>query len=744
MIKKITIILVFFTIGLSNSLKSTHISGGDLTYKCIGPNQYEVSVKLFRDCIGINAPTSVYVYFDNTCGFVNPPYLLCSQVFYPSTGLNYVNISQLCKRDSLNSTCYFGTLPGMQLYEYKGIVTLPGNCNSWRMYYTTCCRNNAISNVNASGTYLGATLNSATAPCNNSANYTSHPVPYVCVNQLVNYNFGVVEPDGDSLIYQFISARQNNPPVPLTYNAPYSANQPITGIILDQFTGQLTFTPNLVGNFVVVIQVTEYIAGTNQVKGTTFRDIQFVVQNCNNQVVNPTNIRINNHTGAGTVNTNKEFEACEGDNFCFDLTITDPDAGDTLNVTSNIATVLPGLSVTYTGTNPVTASVCGTILPGSNPFNIVSFDVRDNACPIVGQANFNIIFKVIASTVANSDTTICLGSSANLSAAGGSIFNWTAITGPPLVTGNNISCNPCANPTVTPTATTTYKVTSNLIGGCKNIDTVTVTVVGPLAEFDADIYGGCYPVTVNFTNLTAPATFASAEWNFGDTTGTNPNGETVTFSTPGTYDIYLKVTSNNGCVSDTTIQNMIEVYDYPNADFQASPQPTNVSSPNIYFEDLSSADVVLWDWNFGINDSSFVNTSLLQNPIVTYPDLRGDIYEIKLIVANSHGCYDSIKREIIIHDLYTLHLPTSFTPNNDGVNDFFGPIGEQISSEDFEFRIFDRWGNLIFYTTNPKQTWDGTKDDIKQNSGVYVWKIRAIDANNGDRHRYSGHVTMMR
>lgn len=739
------ILFLIFTLSLALNSYSSHISGGDVTYKCIGPNQYEITVKLFRDCDGISAPTSVYVYFNNTCGLPNPSSVTCTRVNNPITGLNYTNISQLCKRDSLNSTCFFGSLPGMQLYEYRGIVTFPAPCNSWTMYYTTCCRNSAVTNVSASGTYLGAVLNSQTAPCNNSPVYTSHPVPYVCVNQLVNYNFGVVEPDGDSLVYQFIAATQNNPPTALTYSAPYSPTMPISGIVLDPATGQLTFTPNTVGHFVVVVRVTEYDPVTGQVKGSNFRDIQFVVQNCNNQVVNPANIAITNHTGAGTVNSNKEFEACEGDSYCFDLSITDPNAGDSVFVSSNIASALSGATVTYTGANPVTARVCGTILPGTNRFNVINFDVRDNACPIVGQANFSITVKVIPNTIAQRDTTICLGGSANLSATGGTIFNWTAISGPALVTGTNISCNPCANPVVSPTATTTYEVTSNLTGGCKNKDTVTVTVVGPQAEFDADIYSGCYPVVVNFTNNTDPASFSTAYWDFGnDTSGTNPVSETVTYNTPGVYDVYLRVTSATGCVSDTTITGMIEVYDYPEADFQASPQPTNVSSPTIYFEDLSSSDVVLWDWNFGVNDPSFPNTSLLQNPIVTYPDLRGDIYTVKLIVANQFGCYDSIQRDVIIHDLYNLYLPNSFTPNNDGVNDDFGVVGEQIDATDFEFRIFDRWGNLIFFTNDPNERWDGTKDNVKQLSGIYSWRIHAVDANNGKAHKYMGHVSLMR
>ena len=89
-------------------------------------------------------------------------------------------------------------------------------------------------------------------------------------------------------------------------------------------------------------------------------------------------------------------------------------------------------------------------------------------------------------------------------------------------------------------------------------------------------------------------------------------------------------------------------------------------------------------------------------------------------------------------------MPNAFTPNNDGVNDNFGPVGEQIDANDFEFRVFDRWGNLIFYTNDPNKKWDGTKDNLKQLSGIYSWRIHAVDANNGKAHKYMGHVSLMR
>lgn len=1056
---------------------SSHISGGDVTYTCVGPNQYEITVKLFRDCDGINAPNSVSIRFDNTCGLANPPSLLANVTPNATTGNNFTDISQLCPTQINNSTCNNGNLPGMQMYEYTATVTLPAACDSWTFYYTTCCRNNAVTNVSANGTYIGATLNSVTSPCNNSADFTSQPVPYVCANQLVNYNFGVVEQDGDSLAYQFVSASQNYPSTPLNYNAPFTANAPIQGITLDQTTGQLTFTPTATGNYVVVVEVTEYDANGN-IKGTTFRDIQFVVIACSNQVLDANPVNITNQTGDGTITGPKEFEACEGDSFCFDFTLQDPDAGDVLSLTSNVATSFPGATITTAGTNPMVVTVCATVPAGTNPFNVININVRDDACPIAGQTNFSVVVKVITSTTAGPDKTICLGDDHQLLATGGSVFNWRAITGPAIAVGTNFSCNPCANPLASPTATTTYEVTSDLSGGCYNIDTVTITVAPnftytitqssltscrfeaidfeiiptpagaytyswtpgtmlnsttianptltptqagsfgyvatvtsaqgcvkidslrvnvsagvkpdvtamtdvdtircngianlearvdssiaiidlvdafdvttpsalwsnftgatlnaacetrnlstgslvfdggsgdrtattvplqanvcstidfwmkpangrngcnspesvdnimlqystnggaswvtlrtytttmwgstfssvwqnyvvpipataapimlrfnqpasnylgagfdywlledvsiscsslssytyawsptptltgwtsnmsvaapqnttlysvvvtdttsgcadtsdvevavasdyPTIQFEIDTNEGCYPVTVNFKNTTDQKNVGTVEWDFGNGTSTDATDNVlpVVYNTPGVYNFKLKVTSPFGCVSDTTVDSLIMIYDYPIADFQAGPQPTNVTNSTINFTDLSTNDVTNWEWTFGINDPSFQDTSSLQNPIISYPDLTGGTYEAKLIVNNVHQCYDSITRTVIIDDLYTLHVPNSFTPDNDGVNDFFSPVGEKISENGYEFRVFDRWGNLLFITANTADTWDGTSSGVDMPAGIYMWTVTSIDGNNGERHRNRGHVQIVR
>ena len=537
---------------------ASHISGGDITYRCIGPNQYEFTVKLFRDCEGITAPTSLTVYFDNDCGLTDPAGVSCSRVNNPITGEDHTDISQLCATDIPNSTCNGGNLPGMELYEYTGTVTFPAACDSWTIYYTTCCRNAAIVNLDDPdfyGTQLSATINSVTAPCNSSADFTAHPIPYVCVNIPVNYNFGVVEPDGDSVVYSFIDATESYPAINLTYMPGYSPTNPIQGITLDPNTGQLTFTPTTLGNFVVVVQATEYDVNGNIV-GQTFRDIQFVVQNCNNQVVDAASLSITNSTGDGSITGQKEFQACEGDNFCFDIVIEDPDAGDSLFVTSNIQNILPNATLTYTGLNPITATICGTVQGGANTFNPINFDVRDNACPVVGLAAFSVVLRVIRSTATNQDTTICMGDSVQFNVTGGSNFTWTSISGDPINVGTNFSCNNCPNPIANPSTTTTYVVSSDLVGGCSSNDTVTVTVAPNFTyQLNQSATASCQATPVDFEVIPNPAGNYTYDWSPGDmlsdSTSANP---TMTPTQSGLLIFDLQITSDLGCIKNDQLQ----------------------------------------------------------------------------------------------------------------------------------------------------------------------------------------------
>lgn len=459
---------------------ATHVTGGDITYTCIGPNEYFVTMKLFRDCTGSTMTSTLSITLTNSCGLVNPFLTLTLQD--PSGG-NCTSgvpadcaseVSQLCATQMANSSCNGGALPGMQEYVYTGTVILPDTCDTWTFDYNLCCRNTTVNVAGQPNYQIVTTMNSATQPCNNSPIFTSQPIPYVCANQPVAYNYGVVETDGDSLAFSLVDALQAlGSPVP--YNGGYTGASPIPGIAINPVTGQITFTPTLVGNFVVTIMVQEFRNG--ELIGTVMRDQQFVVQACSNTVPTATAGTITNFSGNALQSGPYSIQMCEGDNFSFTTTFTDPNAGDILTLLTNITTVLPGATFTTSGTSPITATVTWTAPIGSagtnNSFYIT---VDDGACPVPGMQTMIYYIDVQERTSAGPDEYYCPGGvTIQLSAQGGTSFTWSPATG--------LSCTNCPNPIATPSVTTTYIVTSNLSNNCINKDTITVFNVPDFIPF---------------------------------------------------------------------------------------------------------------------------------------------------------------------------------------------------------------------------------------------------------------------
>jgi gliding motility-associated-like protein len=161
--------------------------------------------------------------------------------------------------------------------------------------------------------------------------------------------------------------------------------------------------------------------------------------------------------------------------------------------------------------------------------------------------------------------------------------------------------------------------------------------------------------------------------------------------------------------------------------------------PLITFTD-SSLNASSWLWSFGdvLNSSS-----TLQNPTFSYSDPT--CYEVVLAVSTINGCTDTATKEICIGPEVTIFVPNAFTPNGDGNNDVFQPVGLGIDPDHYEMWIFDRWGNMIFHTTDWNKGWNGKVEDGSDICQIdtYVWKIKAKDVI-GDAHNLIGKVSLIK
>ncbi len=307
---------------------------------------------------------------------------------------------------------------------------------------------------------------------------------------------------------------------------------------------------------------------------------------------------------------------------------------------------------------------------------------------------------------------------------------------------------------VTPRESTTYYVTiEDMCGSPSAIDSIYIEVrPDPTRDFSADILSGCPPLTVNFTDLTTDS-YDAYLWDFGDNGFSNARNTTHTYTVSGTYSVDFKITDALGCTYVKHAENLITVYPKPKSEFAMSTELITTVNPEVVFTNLSSG-ATNYLWAFGDGDST-----ILVNPTHRYmPNIAN--YTVCLIAENDLNCVDTSCREIAVEDIFTYYAPTSFSPNNDGVNDCFGICGHNINTKNFNFSIFDRWGHEVFKTTTyipmetntdsncsvcNEQTWNGKRFNKGEylESGVYVWYCNFED-NYGMKYEKTGTVTLLR
>jgi gliding motility-associated-like protein len=198
------------------------------------------------------------------------------------------------------------------------------------------------------------------------------------------------------------------------------------------------------------------------------------------------------------------------------------------------------------------------------------------------------------------------------------------------------------------------------------------------------------------------------------------------------------VTVTSGGCTDSECVTIINIPG-PTAAFNATPTIMTIEEANCYLTDQSTG-ASSWSWNFG-DGSSGIN----QNPVHSYEN-TGD-YLISLIVTDANGCKDSTSHPVSVKGVYLFYIPNAFTPNGDGINDFFFPMGLNVDLGNFEMYIFDRWGKRMYYTKDISKPWNGTlnnEGNIEQIvMGVYTYKIITKDIIDSKKHEYVGRCTLV-
>ncbi len=329
------------------------------------------------------------------------------------------------------------------------------------------------------------------------------------------------------------------------------------------------------------------------------------------------------------------------------------------------------------------------------------------------------------------------GNSFSFSAGGtflpGATFAWDFQNGTPSTSSQQnptgIEFFPPGNHTVSLT------ITQN---GCVSAPfTADITVYSNLTpNFSADTTLGCGSLTVNFSFLgTVPAgTVAVWGWGFGDGGTSSLENPTHTYTTPGIYNVVLGVTSSDSCSASVVIPNMIRVAEAPVANFSADNTLVQLPDAQVNFTNESQfALSYLWDFGDG-------GSSTLVNPSNTYTS-PGTYLVTLYAMAGALGCEDSITKEITVKEAQAVYIPTAFSPNGDGVNDFFRPKTKNANIT--QVTIYNRWGEKVFETNSILEVWDGYYKGDEQPIGVYAYVVTATFIDESEE-TYSGNLTLVR
>ena len=204
---------------------------------------------------------------------------------------------------------------------------------------------------------------------------------------------------------------------------------------------------------------------------------------------------------------------------------------------------------------------------------------------------------------------------------------------------------------------------------------------------------------------------------------------------------HIQLFASNGVCSDSASADIL-LDNQVTARFAMAPSTTLCPEDAAVYTDSSIGKIVSWYWVFGDG-----TTSIQQNPppkkYAGVSERDGRYYPVALIVKNDINCFDTSQIRIrVLYNCY-IDVPTAFTPNGDGLNDYLYPLNAY-KAEGLEFRIYNRYGQMVFETTDWTKKWDGKINGKPQASGTYVWMLNYTNQGTGKKIFLKGTSVLIR
>jgi gliding motility-associated-like protein len=315
----------------------------------------------------------------------------------------------------------------------------------------------------------------------------------------------------------------------------------------------------------------------------------------------------------------------------------------------------------------------------------------------------------------NTPTTnlLCEGGTVSLSATGGNSYQWF-INGGAIVGATSSSY--AANQ---PGTYTVNVVSSN---GCVAAASGAVTlqlVRKPTVNFTYDKYCAGFPTQFTDQSNTANSNVVSYNWLFGQGQGTSTlQNPTYTFPTASTYSVSLTVTPVACPSLATSITKPVSTVAPP-----ANQRYTSLNA--VENRDLQLEAPVFGGAIYSWAPSSGLSNSTISNPIFNY----NAQVDYVITITTGIGCVIKDTQLVRIFKEKEIYVPKGFSPNGDGNNDKIFPRLVGVRTLNY-FKVFNRWGQLIFMSTNVNEGWDGTYKGVKQPMEGYVWIAEGVDIDN--------------
>ncbi len=793
-----SILIAIFSLLLAGGpVRATHIAGGEMSYKWTGGNDFEVTLRLYRDCLTGSAafdPSIVIGIFDLATNLRTDTL----QMF-----LQRVDTVEL---EGPSGPCAFPPDVCIEIGTYVDTIAIPDNAAGYYVSWERCCRNLTVVNLqNPLQTGFAFYMEMPDPALQNSSPaFTDDPLPFVCEGQPLDYSMMAVDPDGDVLVYELSDPLAGNLGFPTSPQpqaiaatpgpAPYSPivwapgyslanvcgsnNTPLT---VNASTGEISVVADAFGLYAMAVTVREYRNGVQI--GMVRREIEFAVIVCLSSL--PQNsVSLVQGTGSGypVVQSGNNYEIYETDTLCMLYQGTDNDDSLWLEVSSEL---LPGGPVgpPYasapgdTGLYTVTSLFCWETACGqAGQQYYVAYKLSDNGCPLPQTRRDTVFITVKTPPVDSTLVLLCLGLQNDDSVK----VQWTSFASIP------------------PRYFSRYEIYRSKNGG-------PFTLLASLTD----------PALRSFTDNAAPAHttndycyFIRAVSVCGETglhsdtlcTISQLNGK-VNFlkQVSVTGPDAVEVTWKHFPLAPQSVFYVFRKEDVPGAKFSLHatlPFPASDSwtdrqvdpSSDSYCYYIVNEDQcgnvsekgnegcsILLDGESGFHESrlswsayreylegvqdyrvyrkpvekpSFEGLAVVADSTLEYADRELDLgsglfYYYVEAVEDSGGLGGvSRSNEILLHQQPIGFLPSAFTPNGDGRNDIWKLESSYI--REVAIRVYSRWGSLVYASDNKNEAWNGTDGSTPVPAGTYVYTIRFTGYDREEPYTDTGTVTLIR